>query len=287
MTTVAADNVRAVAVPGTFDDCQDLVKAAFNDPAIRARFSLAAVNSINWARVMAQTVYYWWVAAQLRRPFSVAVPTGNFGNVLAASVAQRMGAPIERMIVGNNANHGLETLISTGRLPLNSVSPTLAPAMDIAVPSNLERYLHGLFSESGLRVAQAMETFRSGGSLVIDELSHTQLSQTFSSGWVDDAGIEQTVNEVFVQHGITIDPHTAVAWKVGNDHRRDGEPLVVVSTAHPAKFGEAVQRATGATPILPDRVAGVLNLPERTFSVDADMNSLVDMLATVGDSAAG
>jgi threonine synthase len=285
MTTVDADNVRAVAVSGTFDDCQDLVKSAFGDPELRTRFSLAAVNSINWARVMAQTAYYWWVAANLARPFSVAVPTGNFGNVLAASVARRMGAPIDRLIVGNNANHGLETLISTGRLPLETVSPTLAPAMDIAVPSNLERYLFELFDRSPEATREALEMFRSEGAMVIDELAHHEMMSMFDAGWVDDAQIEQTMSEVYASKGLLLDPHTAVGWEVGNRRRRDGETLVVVSTAHPAKFADAVTRATGVDPVLPDRAAHVLGLPERISRIEPDLGDLTSVLSEMVDSS--
>jgi threonine synthase len=281
MTTVAAENVRAVAVTGTFDDCQDLVKAAFNDPELRSRFSLAAVNSINWARVMAQTAYYWWTAATLARPFSVAVPTGNFGNVLAASVAQRMGAPIERLIVGNNANHGLATLIATGRLPLADVAPTLAPAMDIAIPSNLERYLFELFDRSPEATTEALEMFRSARELVIDEVAHHEMASVFAAGWVDDAHIEQTMSDVHASSGLLIDPHTAVGWEVGLRLRRDAEPLVIVSTAHPAKFSEAVIRATGETPALPSRAAHVLDLPERISHIDPSLGDLESVLSEV------
>ncbi len=285
MTTVAAENVRAVAVEGTFDDCQDLVKAAFGDVEMRSRFSLAAVNSINWARVMAQTAYYWWTAARLDRSFSVAVPTGNFGNVLAASVARQMGAPIDRLIVGNNANHGLETFIGSGRLPLSGVSPTIAPAMDIAIPSNLERYLFELFGRSASKTAESMAMFRSEGELVIDELAHETMASVFEAGWVDDAGIEATMSDVYALHGLTLDPHTAVGWNVGSRLRRNGETLVVVSTAHPAKFADAVESATGSVPQLPERAVHVLDLPERTFRLAPDLGALESFLAEMGRSA--
>ncbi len=279
MTTVTAANVRAVAVGGTFDDCQDLVKVAFNDPEMRPRYSLAAVNSINWARVMAQTAYYWWTAAKLGRPFSVAVPTGNFGNVLAASVAQRMGAPIERLIIGNNANHGLSTLISKGRLPLEEVAPTLAPAMDIAVPSNLERYLFELFDRSPEATTDALEMFRSARELVLDELAHHEMASIFSAGWVDDGHIEQTMSTVYESRGLLIDPHTAVGWEVGLRLRHDQEPLVIVSTAHPAKFPDAVIRATGQVPALPSRAAHVLDLPERLSRIEPSLPDLESVLS--------
>ena len=285
MTTVQAANVRAVAVEGTFDDCQDLVKAAFGRADVRSRHSLAAVNSINWARVMAQTAYYWWTAATLGRRFSVAVPTGNFGNVLAAWVARQMGAPIDRLIVGNNVNHGLSTLISTGRLPLDAVSASLAPAMDIAIPSNLERYLFELFDRSPERTAEALGSFREQGELVIDELAHRRMKSVFDAGWVDDARIESTMRAVADDYGMVIDPHTAVGWDVGLRLRKTAETLVVVSTAHPAKFSDAVRRATGGVPELPARAAHVLELPERLYRLDPSLSALESMLDEVGSSS--
>jgi threonine synthase len=285
MTTVQAANVRAVAVEGTFDDCQDLVKAAFGLADVRSRHSLAAVNSINWARVMAQTAYYWWTAATLGRRFSVAVPTGNFGNVLAAWVARQMGAPIDRLIVGNNVNHGLSTLITTGRLPLDVVSASLAPAMDIAIPSNLERYLFELFDRSPERTAEALGLFREQGELVIDELAHHRMKSVFDAGWVDDARIESTMRAVADDFGMVIDPHTAVGWEVGVRLREPAETLVVVSTAHPAKFSDAVRRATGGVPELPARAAHVLELPERLYRLDPSLSALESMLDEVGSSS--
>lgn len=285
MTTVQAPNVRAVAVEGTFDDCQDLVKGAFGDAGLRSRFSLAAVNSINWARVMAQTAYYWWTAATLGRRFSVAVPTGNFGNVLAAWVAREMGAPIDRLIVGNNVNHGLSTLISTGRLPLDEVSASLAPAMDIAIPSNLERYLFELFGRSADKTAEALGLFRAQGELVIDELAHERMTAVFDAGWLDDAQIELTMRAVADEFGLVIDPHTAVGWAVGARLRKPAETLVVVSTAHPAKFSDAVQRATGGVPELPARAAHVMDLPERLYRLHPTLEALETMLEEFGDSS--
>ena len=281
MTTVEADNVMAVAVRGTFDDCQDLVKRAFADAETRQTFSLAAVNSINWARVMAQTAYYWWTAASLGESFSVAVPTGNFGNVLAAWVAREMGAPIDRLIVANNANHGLATVIDTGRLPLATVEPTLAPAMDIAVSSNLERYLFELFDRSPERTADAIMRFRSDGALILDEVSRARFAETFAGGWCDDAAIEATIVSANDSHARVIDPHTATAWKVGREMRREGEHLVIVSTAHPAKFPETIIDALGESPPVPERIREVMDLPERTQVIDADFDALVGLLGLV------
>ena len=278
MTTVGAANVTAVAVEGTFDDCQDLVKRAFGDPEIKETYSLAAVNSINWARVMAQTAYYWWVAGSLGERFSVAVPTGNFGNVLAAWVAREMGAPIDRLIVANNANHGLATVIQTGRLPLSPVEPTVAPAMDIAVSSNLERYLYELFDRSPERTAEAITRFRADGALILDEVAHSRFAEAFTAGWCDDAQIEQAIVDARDSHGLILDPHTATAWKVGRDVRNPGETLVIVSTAHPAKFPDTITHALGEPPAVPERIRAIMDLPERHQTIAADVAALVGVL---------
>lgn len=278
MTTVSASNVLAVSVDGTFDDCQDLVKAAFSDAHLREDLHLAAVNSINWARVMAQTAYYWWAAGRIDESFSVTVPTGNFGNILAASVAQQMGAPIDRLIIGNNANHGLATFVETGRLPLEPVSATLAPAMDIAVSSNLERYLFELLDRSPEATEAAILRFRSDGHLVVSELAHGELARRFEADWIDDAGIDRAIADVYAKHGLLIDPHTAVGWAVSERHRRDGEHMVVVSTAHPAKFEDAVRGSTGVSPDLPERARGLLEGEERIARIGSDLGELRSLL---------
>jgi threonine synthase len=281
MTTVAHENVRAVAVEGTFDDCQDLVKAAFGDSELRRQHRLAAVNSINWARVMCQAGYYVWVASLLDRPFAVSVPTGNFGNVLAADVARRMGAPIERMIVANNANHGLATLIETGRLDVGEVTPTFAPAMDIQVSSNLERYLFELYGRDGGSISSLMGRLRAEGGAVVDEVRMEAMRRTFTGSWIDDAAIEGVIASVYERTGELIDPHTATGWAAADLHAGAGRPTVVVATAHPAKFGDVVERATGVVPQLPPDLADIFDRPERTSLIAADPGELAAVLAAL------
>ncbi|MFO7549412.1 MAG: threonine synthase [Acidimicrobiia bacterium] len=281
MTTVGAPNVHAVAVDGTFDDCQDLVKACFGDPTVRDELSLAAVNSINWARIAAQAGYHVWTAEQVPDRPVVSIPTGNFGNVLSAHVAKAMGAPIGRLVVANNANHGLHRLVVDGRLPISPVAPTLAPAMDIQVPSNLERYLFEILDRSGSSTARTMAGYREQGGFVLDEIRHHRMTEDFGAGWAGDAEIEQVIGEVSERWGITLDPHTAVAWKVGVEHRIPGRPLVVVATAHPAKFPEAVAEATGEAPRLPPGFGHLWSRDERFERIPADRDTLVDLLRSV------
>lgn len=273
MTTVEAHNVRAVAVEGTFDDCQRLVKAAFEDRAIRSGFDLAAVNSINWARIMAQAAYYVYTAGRLGVPFGVAVPTGNFGNVFAAEVAVRLGAPIDAMVVANNANHGLADLVEGGRLSTVPVIPTLAPAMDIQVPSNLERLLFELLDRDGARLARLMEDFRATGGLVLPEDLHRRLASRLRARWMDDGEIEETMIDAYRTSGQLIDPHTATAWSV----ETSGE-MVTVSTAHPAKFAEAVTAALGFAPELPEDLSDLLERTERTEVIPNELAAVVEVL---------
>lgn len=278
MTTVDAPNVSAVAVAGSFDDCQRLVKGAFGRPSLRDDVGLAAVNSINWARVMAQAAYYGWVWARLGSPFDVAVPTGNFGNVYAAYVARHMGVPIQRMVVGNNANHGLAALVETGRMEVDAVVPTLAPAMDIQVPSNLERYLFEVSGRDGVRVAALMAGMQEAGGLVLDERSHARMRELFRATWIEDHGIEEVIREVHADSGRLLDPHTAVGWAAASRYRRAGVPMVAVATAHPAKFPEAVEAATGMVPALPEDLADLTSRPERMLRVDPSLDALEVLL---------
>jgi len=279
MTTVPAANVRAVAVDGTFDDCQDLVKAAF--AADRERYSLAAVNSINWARIMAQAAYYVWVSARLPGPFAVSVPTGNFGNVFSAYVARRLGAPVERLIVGNNANHGLADLVVSGRLGLGPVVPTDAPAMDIAVPSNLERYLFELTGRDGEETARLVAALRSSGELRLPADLAADMRRLFAAAWVDDGGIRETIGAVARRYGIVLDPHTATAWAAADRAGGDGLPVVTVATAHPAKFPGAVEDAVGSVPALPPDLADLADRPERTEVIPGDLAAVRRILDDV------
>jgi threonine synthase len=277
MTTVDAPNVHAVAVEGTFDDCQALVKEAFAAPGMRHQHRLAAVNSINWARIMAQAAYYGWVAVKLGEPFDVAVPTGNFGNVLAAEVARRGGVPVETLVVGTNANHGLVDLIRTGRVTTSEVIPTVAPAMDIQVPSNFERHLFELLGRDGNAVAEAMSLLRTDGELVLSEAAHAAFTERFAGHWYDEARIEEAITTVHARTGDILDPHTAIGWLAG-EAERSTRPMVSVATAHPAKFPAAVERAIGFSPELPPDLADLFDRPERSRTIRPELSAVEQIL---------
>ena len=267
MTTVAADNVHNIAIDGSFDDCQDLVKAMFADSEFRAALGLASINSINWARVMAQTVYYFAAATALGAPgraVAFAVPTGNFGDVYAGYVAREMGLPIAQLAIGTNRNDALARFLADGRLDTGEVHPSLSPAMDIQVPSNLERLLFDLYGRDGQALAADMEKFRADGALRVDSARIDPIRGVMSAHRLGDDETLAEIGRVYGETGMLIDPHTAVGVGAAIALRRDpAVPMVALATAHPAKFADTVRRATGQHAPLPDRLADLLDRPER------------------------
>ena len=287
MTTCDARNVHAVAVEGTFDDCQDLVKAMFNDAAFRQRHQLSAVNSINWARVMAQIVYYATTAALLGdRRVSFAVPTGNFGNVLSGWIARETGVPIEHLIVGSNCNDILTRFFHTRTMSIADVVPTLSPSMDIQVSSNFERLLFEMNGRDGGLTAEQVHQLRAAGRLAIEEDQQARwLTPVFRAARLDDEQTLAVMRSVHADSGLLVDPHTAVGIGAARACREPGEPTVALATAHPAKFAEAVERATGVRPTLPDHLADLYDRPERTERVAADLaavEALVERATSTG-----
>ena len=279
MTTVDAPNVRTVAVAGTFDDCQDLVKAMFNDVGFRERMRLSAVNSINWARVMAQTVYYVTAARALGEPITACVPTGNFGNVLAGWAAQRMGASVADFIVASNANDILTRFVNDRDMSTRPVVATSSPSMDIQVSSNFERLLFEMNGRNGARTSEQMVRFRDAGALRVTDDAHERwISGAFRAARFDDDQVAAEMRRIHAESGILVDPHTATgtaaARALAGDH-----PVVTMATAHPAKFPDAVQRATGVRPALPDHLADLFDRPEHIERLPDDLAVIEDFVA--------
>ena len=278
MTTVAAGNVFNIAIEGSFDDCQDLLKGMFNDEAFRDELSLAAVNSINWARVMAQIVYYVTAAIALGAPsrsVTFSVPSGNFGNVYAAYSARQMGLPIDRLLVGANRNDILDRFFRTGELRTEPVVPTLSPSMDIQISSNLERLLFDLFDRDGGRVTAAMQRFRDAGQEAVSTREIARAQAIFASHRLDDAGILETIADVYRTTGMIVDPHTAVGIAAARSEQDRGDgPIVALACAHPAKFPDAVERAIGRRPDLPAHLSDLLDRPERFDVLAADLSTV-------------
>jgi threonine synthase len=280
MTTIPSANVFNIAIDGSFDDCQDLVKAMFNDHAFRDRINMSAVNSINWARVMAQIVYYAVAAVALGAPdrrIGFAVPSGNFGNIFAGYVARQMGFDLAPLIVGANRNDILSRFFNSGRMEITAVTPSLSPSMDIQVSSNLERLLFDLFDRDGAKLAAAMTEFRKTGAFAAPAAGFARIKDLFRATALDDEGTVAKMRELYHATGELIDPHSAIGIHAGMLCRTDREtPIVALGTAHPAKFPDAVERATGIRPQLPAFLADLHQRPERVAGLPNDLRAVQD-----------
>ena len=268
MTTVLEDNVHNIALDGNFDDCQNMVKASFADQSFLPEGrQLVAVNSINWARIMAQIVYYFYASLALggpARPISFSVPTGNFGDIFAGYLAKRMGLPIDQLVIATNSNDILHRAISANDLSKQQLEHTLSPSMDIMVSSNFERMLFDLYDRDGRKIAQLMEDFKSG-AMHLDDNALSRARELFASHRVDDERMIEVIREVFENTEYLLDPHTAIGVEAARATRRNQDvPMVCLATAHPAKFPEAVQKA-GQTedPALPHHMADLFEREER------------------------
>ena len=277
MTCVDAPNIHAVAVTGSFDDCQNIVKALFNDHAARAKYNLAAVNSINWLRVLAQMVYYFVAGAKAGqgKPVSFVVPTGNFGNIYAAYGAMQCGLPVAKLAVASNLNDILTRFFASGRMQIDGVHSTLSPSMDIQISSNFERLLFDLCGRDGVAVQGLMQDLKSGGAFAVTDPQLQQVRQIFTAASADDAETLRTIKTVYAETGYILDPHSAVG--VSAARQLVGElpvPVVTLACAHPAKFPDTVQRAIGVVPQLPASVASLLQKPERTALLPATVQAV-------------
>ncbi len=276
MTTVMDSNVHNIAVEGDFDDCQALVKAMFNDHTFRDELCVSAVNSINWARVMAQITYYFTTAVSLGspdRPVSFSVPSGNFGDIYAGYCAARMGLPVDQLIVATNRNDILSRFFNTGQYIKEGVDPTISPSMDIQVSSNFERFLFDLYGQQGADVKEMMRKLEDEGGFSVNMAKLNQA--TFSAGKCGEQETLDTISGTLEQSAKLVDPHTAVGLKVAADCRRNSvTPMVTLSTAHPAKFPAAVEKATGIHPALPAHMADLFDREERLVTLPNDLATL-------------
>ena len=276
MTTARERNVQAIAIEGTFDDTQALVKAMFNDSRFRERVRLSGVNSINWGRIVAQIVYYFTAAVSLgapHRPVSFTVPTGNFGNIFAGYAAKRMGLPIERLIIATNVNDILHRTLQTGRYDVRSVVPTSSPSMDIQVSSNFERLLFEAEGRDPDKVRRLMAGLGQSGAYTLSPKVRGTLVTDFASGATDEAQTLATIARLRRDDGILVDPHTAVGVAVAERHL-GATPMVTMATAHPAKFPDAVEAACGERPELPEWARSILSAEEIYRVVPADLGAV-------------
>ncbi len=279
MTTVDSPNVHAIAVDGTFDDCQSLVKAMFNHASFRDSVNLSGVNSINWARVAAQSVYYFTAAVALGsplRPVSFAVPTGNFGDIFAGWVAKKMGLPIDRLMIGTNANDILARTLTTGNYEIKGVVPTTSPSMDIQISSNFERLLFDAYDRQPEAVRNAMSQLSQAGHFTIQPEALQRIQSEFSAHAVNEAAVKHEMKTVWDTTGYILDPHSAVGVRAARELLKVQPeiPVIALSTAHPAKFPDAVESATGVRPSLPPHLADLMERKETLSYVANDLSAV-------------
>ncbi|MFN3765063.1 MAG: threonine synthase [Aliihoeflea sp.] len=280
MTTSSEANVHALAIEGNFDDCQALVKGMFNDHAFRDRVMLSGVNSINWARIMAQIVYYFSSAITLGapdRPVSFTVPTGNFGDIFAGYAAKKMGLPVDRLVIATNDNDILARTFETGRYETRGVVATTSPSMDIQISSNFERLLFEAAGRDAASVRRYMESLKQSGAFTIDAGPLEAMRAEFSAGRSSIDETAKTIRQTLEKSGYLADPHTAIAIKVARDFEDDpAVPMIVLSTAHPAKFPDAVQAASGIDPALPVWLGDLMARREKFDVLPSDLKMLED-----------
>jgi threonine synthase len=284
MTTVTDPNVFNLAIRGTFDDGQKIVKEVFGDLDFKSAHSLGAVNSINWARVLAQIVYYFYAFGRVRRAtgcrdFYVSVPTGNFGDIFAGYVAKRMGLPIRKLILATNENNILSRFVRDGDYSIGAVTETLSPSMDIQIASNFERYLFYLFNQDSERVARAMDDFSRKGSLVFDQDERERVANDFLALSVGRDQTLAAIGDFHATTGYILDPHTAVGVKAAKDLAGGDAPVVCLATAHPAKFPDPVREATGRDPESTPSLEGIEKRERRCEVIDADTQKIKEYVA--------
>jgi len=279
MTTVGAANVHPIAIKGTFDDCQAIVKGLFGNVAFREAMALSGVNSINWARILGQIVYYFTAAAALGAPgrtVSFTVPTGNFGDIFAGYAAKRMGLAIDKLVIATNVNDILARTLASGRYDVRGVTATSSPSMDIQVSSNFERLLFEAYGRDGAVVRGLMEDLARAGAFAIEAKALAAIRGDFAAGRADEKEVAATIAETFARTGFLADPHTAVGLAVAKRFAKPGVPMVTLATAHPAKFPAAVKAAAGVEPALPQGFGDILIKPERYVTLANDRQAVED-----------
>jgi threonine synthase len=278
MTTVMAPNVHNIAIDGSFDDAQALVKAAFNDMAFRDRYNLGAVNSINWTRLMVQVVYYIYAGVRLGAPdrsIIFSVPTGNFGDVFAGYIAAQMGLPVEKLIVATNINDILHRALRSGDYSAGAVTPTSSPSMDIQISSNFERLLFDLHGRDGAQVSHMMDAFAATRKMQLGGAAREKAALLFASHRADEDDVLFTLRHAHEEMGQVLDPHTAIGLAAALAHESASDaPIITLATAHPAKFRDVVERGTGVRPPMPARAQGLFDRAERFARLPNDLAAL-------------
>tara|TARA_B100000676_G_scaffold85113_1_gene85152 strand:- start:9137 stop:10519 length:1383 start_codon:yes stop_codon:yes gene_type:complete len=279
MTTVDSPTIFPIEIDGTFDDCQNLVKSLFQDLKFKEEMSLGAINSINWARVAAQIVYYFSTFQRLKADkVSFSVPTGNFGDVLAGWVAKKMGLPIDKLIVATNDNDILDRAISSGDYFQEKVKATTSPSMDIQISSNFERLLFESLNRDANKLSNLFTKLKNENGFDIDEAALSYIRNDFKSGKADENQVKDTISKIFKFSNIILDPHTAIGFFASKDFSDNDIPMVNLGTAHPAKFSKAVFEAIKVEPEIPDRLKKVINKKEKFFELENDEAALINLI---------
>jgi threonine synthase len=281
MTCIDEPNVHAVAIDGTFDDCQAIVKSLFGDTKLRATYNFAAINSINWLRILGQMVYYFAASSHFDfKPVSFVVPTGNFGNVYAAYAASRCGLPVAKLAVASNRNDILTRFFATGTMKAETVQSSLSPSMDIQISSNFERLLFDLCDRNSDSVRTKIDSLNKTGEFSVSAQQMDKARSEFTAARCDDERTLKTMAAVYKESGYMLDPHSAVGVSVARQLAKDlQQPIISLACAHPAKFPDTVHRAIGITPALPDAVAALLKKPERTTTLPATINAVTHFIS--------
>ena len=274
MTTVESKNVFNIALKGDFDDCQKIVKDMFIDQEFRKKINMSGVNSINWARIIFQIVYYFFVGLKfLNKPINFSVPTGNFGDVYSGYVSKKMGLPIKKLIVATNENDILSRVINSGHYKPTKTKPSISPSMDIQVASNFERLLYDVVDQDDNKVKLLMDKLKNEGSYSLNKEELNKIKSDFCSSTVSDELTKQTLKNVYKQYQLLIDPHTATAFKAAELNSSD-EEMLILSTAHPCKFSETVHQATGIEPKIPENIKNILNKKESYITLDNNLGAI-------------
>ncbi len=272
MTTVNSKNVFNIAIKGNFDDCQSLVKDMFVDKEFRDAINMSGVNSINWARIIFQVVYYFFIGLKfLNKSISFSVPTGNFGDVYAGYVAKKMGLPIKKLIVATNQNDILSRVINSGEYEPLKTKPSISPSMDIQVASNFERLLYDIVGEDDSRVKSLMDNLKNEGRYSLNRNEIYNIKNNFSASTISDRLTKEILKKIYNENQVLIDPHTATAFKAA-ELNSTGEEIIVLGTAHPCKFSETVKEATGVEPKIPENIKNILNKEENYDTIDNNIN---------------
>ncbi|MCQ2914474.1 MAG: threonine synthase [Alphaproteobacteria bacterium] len=283
MTTVLDKNVHNIALEGTFDDCQSLVKDLFNNKNFREKHSLSAINSINWARIMAQVVYYFYAALNLGAPHkkvSFAVPTGNFGNVFAGFVAKKMGLPIDQLVIGSNSNDILPRFLNSGIMEQKKVVPSISPSMDIQISSNFERFLFETLDRDSNKINELMKTFKAECKFQVSKEEISKISYEIKGLALNDSETKQTISEIYKNTSEIFDPHSAIGFKAGQHYAKKDIPMIILATAHPSKFPIPVKEATGVYPELPNYLSDLLSKKEEFTVLENNISKVIDFIET-------